>query len=699
MQHSKLSLLWQFVPALNAALQPVRLNLIIAAIAPVLFLLVPQGYDLLDALGSRRRLDLTILWFFVGLTAFGLMNWFGPRFLLDCEFGHNALGADARARFAGDAAALQFLKDAEHWLRAHLPRVLGTAPIVLIGFGFARLGWTTGKVNPAGVRIHWLLAGLCIALALALYGFFVKRHRWFNLTRPAAAGGTRKRYAKFSDLKADRVAFAGFGAFVASALVLGVAFTVFPVPTGFAIGAGAVLLFALASWACYGALVIYLGHRWGLPTLTLCVVWALLCSLRNDNHEVRWLPGQTETPRTPLVDRLDAWHDQVVARYGPGRQPLIIVVTEGGGIRAAYWTASVLGVIERESQGRFADHVFAISGVSGGSLGAATFDLMLEEKIRRDTAQQVRDHLGQDFLAPLVGKMCFPDFAQRLLPVRFPALDRARALENGWAAATPRFDAPFTAFYAQKSGAWRPELFLNATEVESGRRIITSTVAFENHVGGFVDAIDGVKKMAGQVMRLSTAVHSSARFTYFSPAGRYPDGTHVVDGGYYENSGGSTGHDILRAVRHRPWAKDVIPMVVVLTNGPEAVGKAKTKQDEELAERKNDYTSNEILDPLLTMLATRPAHADQAVGELESAIRAAEPDAAPRVFRFGIVQHGTPPPLGWALSPEAMTEMDLQADPSAAREPPGDDPIAWAKIMENKKTRENLIARLPERKN
>ena len=58
--------------------------------------------------------------------------------------------------------------------------------------------------------------------------------------------------------------------------------------------------------------------------------------------------------------------------------PLYIVATEGGGIRAAYWTAAVLGEIQDKNP-NFAAHLFAISGVSGGSLGAAVFEALLAE--------------------------------------------------------------------------------------------------------------------------------------------------------------------------------------------------------------------------------------------------------------------------------------------------------------------------------
>jgi hypothetical protein len=53
-------------------------------------------------------------------------------------------------------------------------------------------------------------------------------------------------------------------------------------------------------------------------------------------------------------------------------QLLIIVAAEGGGIRAAYWTAGILTRLV-DCPPALADSLFAISAVSGGSLGAAVY--------------------------------------------------------------------------------------------------------------------------------------------------------------------------------------------------------------------------------------------------------------------------------------------------------------------------------------
>ena len=58
-----------------------------------------------------------------------------------------------------------------------------------------------------------------------------------------------------------------------------------------------------------------------------------------------------------------------------------------------------------------------------------------------------------------------------------------------------------------------------------------------------------------------------------SPAGRFaPDGTHVVDGSYFENSGAATALDILRQVnnelRQNAELHAVIPQIIMINNNP-----------------------------------------------------------------------------------------------------------------------------------
>jgi len=290
-----------------------------------------------------------------------------------------------------------------------------------------------------------------------------------------------------------------------------------------------------------------------------------------------------------------------------------------------------------------------------------------------------------------VGKMFYPDLIQRFLFFPIPLLDRARALEEGWEATDPHVAEGFTRFF--KATTWMPDLFLNGTEQETGARIVTSTLEFENgEGGGFADAVDGVKMMEGKEMRLSTAVHARARFTYFSPARRYPDGNHVADGGYYDNSGAETVSDVLRALRAKNWP-DVQPIVIAIRNGPERPPPSPAEAAKATIALRRQHNDHEVTAPLDTMLIICSAHADDALAQLRSTL----PEGM--FLSFTLVERGTVLPLGWTLSPQAMAEMDFQVDPQAAG-----NLATWntcshelqAQLL-NSGTKENLLDMIPEK--
>ena len=79
------------------------------------------------------------------------------------------------------------------------------------------------------------------------------------------------------------------------------------------------------------------------------------------------------------------------------------------------------------------------------------------------------------------------------------------------------------------------------------------------------------KADAGCHIPLSTAAHMSARFTFVSPAGRFPDGSHIVDGGYFENSGAIAAYKI--ATRIKDWCAfkkiaNVDVKIIMISNDP-----------------------------------------------------------------------------------------------------------------------------------
>jgi hypothetical protein len=147
------------------------------------------------------------------------------------------------------------------------------------------------------------------------------------------------------------------------------------------------LFFALvAFWIAY---LRFLSRRIGWPFLSTLLCLALLISAFdcNDNHKVRrspTLPAST-VGVTDAVSQFKTW---IKSRsdfdaYKGQRYPIYVVAAEGGGIYAAYHAATFLAETQDECA-NFAEHVFAISSVSGGSVGASVFAALLHQKEASD---------------------------------------------------------------------------------------------------------------------------------------------------------------------------------------------------------------------------------------------------------------------------------------------------------------------------
>jgi hypothetical protein len=326
---------------------------------------------------------------------------------------------------------------------------------------------------------------------------------------------------------------------------------------------------------------------------TPCAASAADGSGRNAKPPERW-----EDDRPTVAEAATAWYRRASEDW-PADQPvpMLIIATAGGGIRAAYWTATILEQLERDrdlGRDRVRRHLFAISGVSGGSVGAAAYVAAIAAS--PGLAEPTR-YLKADFLAPAVAATEFIDGPSAFLPELGQA-DRGYALERAWEVASAEGLArPFLSFFPSKQklqtdAAWRPALLLNATHQDTGRRVITSHLKVERHV--FLDSFD-VHRLLQWDMPASAAAHNSARFTYVSPAGklvpRSADGSRaqnpgfLLDGGYFENFGALTALQLVREARHAIHQEfgpgKVRPVILQISSDPSLTSPDRARLDRE----------------------------------------------------------------------------------------------------------------------
>ena len=316
----------------------------------------------------------------------------------------------------------------------------------------------------------------------------------------------------------------------------------------------------------------------------------------------------------------------------PGKPtPVIVAAAEGGGIRAAYWTSLVLHHLADipDADVMFPQRLFAISSVSGGSFGAAVYAGLRRDPTSQPPRPQIASEILQErFLAPMVAKLVAGDFLQWFLPVPIRSFDRLSAMETAFAAAYNEhvhhdsMVEKFTEFRPERADDV-PVLLLNSTSVQLGRRIVTSPypwplsdVSVEEQ-----DPID-FHKLTGRDVSVATAVHNTARFPYISAAGRLraKNGEylgHLVDGGYFENTGADTLIDLLRYLKQSASPLNVRFIVVALLNSPP---EQHLLTDPARIPWHETASLGELFSPLRALLQSRAARGDLALRRLRESV-------------------------------------------------------------------------------
>jgi len=441
---------------------------------------------------------------------------------------------------------------------------------------------------------------------------------------------------------------------------------------------------------------------------TVAIVFSLFDS--NNNHRVRRISYAAQAALTPpeLPDTFLKWYNARTdqAKFS-GRYPIYIVAAQGGGIYAAMHAAHFLSYMQARCP-NFAHHLFAISGVSGGSVGSAVFVAAMKEAEQRGAVKipeagcnsplgssedpsllsAVADILDDDFWSPLQSMWLFPDLLQRFIPVPIEMFDRARALELGleasWQRSMTRSDhfgqpkvsdvntmaEPFMALWPQgvDKSLFTPALVLNTTEVDSGRRRLIAPFRFEGLTDlkflpvSCISTSGSQTSTAAQTSRieavpLSTAAVLSARFPWVTPTGWFyarpePDQPPEPDDCAPPNKrvskvtdGGYFESSGVATALDLAHSLQKIIMERQLNIDIKLVILTSGTFASETADG-----LNEALDPIRTLLNASEARGYIEVGRAEKADFARANAASDAVLKVSLKEYGYPLPLGWSLS-------------------------------------------------
>ncbi len=332
------------------------------------------------------------------------------------------------------------------------------------------------------------------------------------------------------------------------------------------------LFIVFGAWLPFVTILALLSNRYQFPIIASLIAVVIGLSLFvGDGHDIRvaTISGDQQSSLRPIGFshavkewKISSGWDAKGCEWLPPDAPAlancprpIIVAGEGGGSRAAFLLASVLGSLEDDSLDKtkrpaarpFHEQLFAISSVSGSSVGAAFFvgalkgrpstttDQLRQALFRQRlwfpnvasanperanqnvpagqtiTREFLTDYitykdalqaaLSNDFISPVAIAYLARDV---LILSRLPFVyDRAGILETSWEDAfndiygTTRETSPLSAplqTIAPSPGGWTPLLFLNATSNETGRRVIVTPVKMTEPTSTgnalFLDAYD-----------------------------------------------------------------------------------------------------------------------------------------------------------------------------------------------------------------
>lgn len=551
----------------------------------IVLLFVPQAREALRAFGDGSRFVSQIIALWAAYLLWMLSAWYVARLLLGRRFQPDLVGICSSPAFARKVA---------QWL----PRLLAVLAALPVPINLLR----DPELRLTGALL--ILTGGLVLLGLVFRRQWAqsRQHAW--VARWQATGP--ESIERFEQLSAEAWSFitalfvVSFGLLIA--LPLGMETVARP------IGSPALLLFALMSWAIFGGFVLtYLPKSLGFPAITWLLLVVLVVFARwNENHYVARGRGADNAPPQPIPTVFAEW----LARRPDPQAPVIFIAAAGGASRAAFWTTSALGLLEDESRSHvypLSTNTFLISGVSGGSVGAATFvtavDLAGRTGASSASCHSVR-HLGDAFtgrddLATVIGLWLFPDMLQRFLPFPIMAWDRSRGLEEVWGrdwagvmaqcagqrtSANP-WTRPLTDLYSAASTSPElPILALNSTAMNAGLPVLQAN--FQLSRAEVVQIFS--PELATRTLTLAQAAHNSARFPYVSPAGvvqMTPPGSpagggssakpvywdRLGDGGYVEASGAFMLAEVLRELSRAGMIRDAVSPGRCVRGGPSLI--------------------------------------------------------------------------------------------------------------------------------
>ncbi len=468
---------------------------------------------------------------------------------------------------------------------------------------------------------------------------------------------------------------------------------------------------------------VFLGRVVGLtrpPVITGLLAALLFAPYIFSLHPVRVLAPDRRTmavtQRASLAEFFHEWASTCAPDPDLPARPIVVAIS-GGASRAGIWGAQVLAAVDAAAGQRNAA-VFAVSSVSGGSLGAAAYMAVMKatgaqcqraagdySHVRAILDKVNNEKLGGDALGPLLAGAIFSDtpralfapvaaLVRRAIGVQPHGGDRAEALERAfeslWAAdleragltnaGIPPFSDGFLSLFYH-NGKPRPGMpiwIVNGTDLTTGDRMLTAPLSSSGDAVWPFRASNDVLGVLQADVPISTAINNGARFPYLEPPGELiaqsdtdsqmrhgqPE---LLDGGYFDNEGLQTALELAEWLKLQTWnGQPVQPVIVQATANADIDAELKAEvvrcPNQPLDTPTDLPPTDDLMElaaPVVGLYNVRSAHAAVLLREVRDRYCGhGAPNAFYHFYLFNSPDRSIP--LNWLLSPGIVRAIRAQ---------------------------------------
>ena len=364
-----------------------------------------------------------------------------------------------------------------------------------------------------------------------------------------------------------------YGGIIASGLLVLLVYIVFNFNPNIAreLNPLSVLLICLIALYTISFLFVFGGKKIKFPLFTFVTLLGIAmaeCNANRDGFDHYILDEEVygEENRMALKEYVHDWivnRKDKIEQAEDGSYPILFVSSEGGGSRAGLWAFLIHSYLsEHSNNSYYEDHLFSLTGASGGGAGNAMFFATAQQAKFDETEVNYRKKNGfkykastiysKNYLSSSLVGLLGRDLFKSMLTL-FPFDNRGELLENEWQEAHKEafgtkeynLEKEVLSYYVKSDtlGFVPPLLLMNSSHAQTGRYSVISPVDFNDSsiFSGYYDFIKKLKKEKGEKhsIKLVEAMRINAAFPYLTPAGEVKGLGLFGDAGYYDNIGGT----------------------------------------------------------------------------------------------------------------------------------------------------------------